>query len=352
MKPQKIQIASAKTAFAKIRNKKILLLASPSWLVSKAAKPAMQQLKLSNEVQILSYSGFYLKFRELEKMRKKLKHPFQVILAIGGGGVLDLAKHLLYDLKRPTLIAVPTTAGSGSEATQFATFYRGFQKHSLSYSWLRPQQVIFVSEWLLSIPPSVRASAGLDCLSQAIESILSKKSTPSSRRKAFLSLKIFRKYFEKYLLIPNKTNAKQMQRAAYASGCAIQISQTNLAHALSYELTRIHGIPHGKAVFLNLIPFLRYNYLFDDRISQKRLKQIFMVWNCKTLKAFEEKLKKLAQSCEVSLDYSNWNVSEQNIKKIYEHAGESPRARNSLHPINVNDLKEILQTYIKEIRES
>jgi alcohol dehydrogenase class IV len=103
------------------------------------------------------------------------KDTSRVILAIGGGSVIDLAKAIIYkctelSVKVPLFIAAPTTAGSGSEATHFAVLYKNNKKESLVHSALLPQIVVLDPQLTYSLPAYQTAVSGMDALSQAIES--------------------------------------------------------------------------------------------------------------------------------------------------------------------------------------
>jgi len=204
------------------------------------------------------------------------------ILAIGGGSAIDVAKTAavcagqassLHDLitgrasiSRPGLpvIAVPTTAGTGAEVTQFAAIYVDGVKHSISHPGILPCAVLVDPLLTHSMPPSLTAATGLDALCQAIESFWSVASTEKSRRLSRRAIELAINHLEDAVLRPTSESRTGMSLAAHLAGQAINITKTTAAHALSYTLTTNYGVPHGMAVAISLSPLLRYNHGVTD----------------------------------------------------------------------------------------
>jgi alcohol dehydrogenase class IV len=201
----------------------------------------------------------------------------QLVIAVGGGSVLDLAK-AARSLVRETdlraavvsarlsgtrahapLVAIPTTAGTGSEATHFAAVYVDGVKHSVGDESFRPEHVLLDPGLTASLPPRVTAETGLDALSQAIESLWSARSTDESRGHARRALELAWGSLESAVRSPSPAARAAMCTAAHLSGLAIDVSRTTAAHALSYTITTRHDVAHGHAVALTLGPLLEYN---------------------------------------------------------------------------------------------
>ena len=204
-----------------------------------------------------------------------------LIVAIGGGSVIDMGKLIRYYINRdvdvvksiqlndafPTqdvpLVTIPTTAGSGSEATHFAVVYIDGRKYSVSQKAILPNYVLLYPSLTYNAPPYLTACSGADALCQAIESYWSVQSTETSRsyaKDAILSL------FE-YLpqAVKNDINARnKVMFAANLAGRAINISFTTAAHAYSYGLTSYLDIPHGHAVSLTLPYFFHLNMMVSS----------------------------------------------------------------------------------------
>lgn len=179
------------------------------------------------------------------------------LFAIGGGSVIDVAKCVKYFCVRdgvtaPMMTAVPTTAGSGSEATRFAVVYEGGEKRSLENEALLPEFVILDSSFISSVPQLHRVATMLDALCHAVESAWSVNATHESLT---LSLDAIRQIVgarEPYLANAPEGN-RLMQLAANTAGRAINIAKTTAGHALCYKLSTLFNIPHGLAAASCLI---------------------------------------------------------------------------------------------------
>jgi alcohol dehydrogenase class IV len=215
---------------------------------------------------------------DLEKGLKLFKKgQYKMILAIGGGSVLDMAKLIsvfahqksnLTDLilgktqiepNYTPLIAIPTTAGTGSEATKFAVLYIGKTKYSVETPVMLPAYVYLSPEFTASANAYLTACTGLDAFCQAVESVWSVNATESSQKFALKAIQIIWENLPKAVSKNNKDAKNKMQEAAYLAGKAINITKTTAPHALSYAFTSYYKIPHGHAVALSLPFFLEFN---------------------------------------------------------------------------------------------
>lgn len=223
---------------------------------------------------------------DIKTLTRTIQHfssgSYDCILAVGGGSIIDLGKLVKYfsnangDLKdivendqilKPKdipLIVIPTTAGTGSEATHFAVLYIGKEKYSIAHPNLLPDIAIMDPDLTSSISQYQAATGMLDTLSQSIESLWSINSTPVSREYAISSLRIISRYIPGVVETSSKTFRGDIMSASNLSGKAIDISKTTAAHAISYPLTIGHNIPHGHAVGLTIGDFLVFNYHVTD----------------------------------------------------------------------------------------
>lgn len=211
------------------------------------------------ELQGLLVSEFFEfdnnpKYEDIQRAISLLaKRKIDCIVAVGGGSVIDFAKAFKFYAKLATpLIAVPTTAGTGSEATQFAVVYVDGKKTSIDDASILPDYAIVDSQFVEIAPRYLKACTAMDTFCQAIESYWSIKSTDESKRYAKEAIAICIDNLEDYVLSDKCDAAERMAKAAYLSGKAINISRTTAAHALSYAITSQYGIPHGHAVALGL----------------------------------------------------------------------------------------------------
>lgn len=179
-----------------------------------------------------------------------------LLVAIGGGSVIDTAKGIQAALpRRVPLIAIPTTAGSGSEATPFAVVYRDGVKTSLDDQKLLPDAVILEPKLLYSLNKLQRMIPLLDATCHGIESLLSIHATPLSCRHAEMALRLIATHWYAYATGDRKVYG-WMLIAAHEAGKAIAITRTSAGHAMCYGLTVRFGIRHGQAAAVCLLQIL------------------------------------------------------------------------------------------------
>jgi hypothetical protein len=146
------------------------------------------------------------------------------------------------------LIAIPTTAGTGSEVTPWATIWdqAAGQKYSLHQSCTWPEAAVIDAELMTSLPAGATLASGLDALSHALESIWNVNRNPVSMALAVQSAR--RTLATLPALMQDLGNAQlrsEMAEAALMAGLAFSNTKTALAHSLSYDITLQHGVPHG-----------------------------------------------------------------------------------------------------------
>lgn len=198
------------------------------------------------------------------------------IFAIGGGSTIDMAKCIkLYSGVNPQedyfkqkiapssveILAMPTTAGTGSESTKFAVIYYNGEKQSVSDERCIPSAVLFDVSALKSLPEYQRKSTMMDALCHAIESFWSVNSTKESRKYSKEAIRKIVFNMDGYLANKDKYNEGMLYAANFA-GKAINIAQTTAGHAMCYKLTSLYGIAHGHAAALcvsRLLPYMIKN---------------------------------------------------------------------------------------------
>lgn len=195
------------------------------------------------------------------------------IIAVGGGSAIDVAKCIkLYSNMNPgenylkqkivpndvELLAVPTTAGTGSEATRYAVIYYNDEKQSITDESCIPAVVLMDVSALKTLPDYQRKSTMLDALCHAVEAFWSVNSTEESREYSRQAIQTVLAHWRSYLANEEEGNAN-MLRAAHLAGKAINLAQTTAGHAMCYKLTSLYGIAHGHAAALcvwKLWPFM------------------------------------------------------------------------------------------------
>lgn len=196
------------------------------------------------------------------------KEHCKALLAIGGGSAMDCAKALgariscpkktlgqlkgtLHVLHRiPLLIAVPTTAGTGSENTLAAVITDSEKKHKyvLNDFVLIPRYAILDAELTYSLPPHLTATTGMDALTHAVEAYIGRSTTKGTREKALLAVKtIYQNIETAYHDGHNHAAREQMLNAAYLAGFAFSRSYVGYVHAVAHSLGGQYNIPHGLA---------------------------------------------------------------------------------------------------------
>ena len=189
------------------------------------------------------------------------------MIAVGGGSAMDVAKCIklyttmegdgaqgafLRQTIRPNdipLLAMPTTAGTGSEATRFAVIYYQGVKQSVTHESSVPGTVLLDADVLKTLPLYHKKATMLDALSHAMESIWSLRSTEESRAWGERAIRGVMAHMDGYLANTDEGNAG-MLLAANAAGKAINITQTTAGHAMCYKITSLFGCAHGHAAAL------------------------------------------------------------------------------------------------------
>ena len=189
-----------------------------------------------------------------------------MIVAVGGGSVIDMAKLIRhYSQCEIPLLAIPTTAGTGAESTQFAVCYIEGIKHSISDPSILPDMVLLYPPLTYGNSPYLTACTGFDALAQAIEAYWNVNATPESDA---LALRAIERIYPRLISEPTPDNRMMLLLGANDAGRAINITRTTVPHALSYTLTSKYGYPPGHAVALTFPFFFKYN-LEGDEASYK-----------------------------------------------------------------------------------
>ena len=189
------------------------------------------------------------------------------ILAVGGGSSLDVAKciklycqmdndklYLEQEYKDTgvKLIAIPTTAGTGSESTRYAVIYYDGKKQSVTHDSIIPDVAILESGVLKTLPVYQKKCTMMDALCQGIESWWSVNSTDESKKLSKEAVETIMQWWHEYIFENTDASAEAIMQAANLAGQAICITQTTAPHAFSYKITSLYKLPHGHAVAVGL----------------------------------------------------------------------------------------------------
>jgi len=298
------------------------------------------------------------------------KHKdLELMVGIGGGSVIDLAKGVALlmtnegeginyrgfpkGINKPLpIVAVPTTAGTGSDATYNAVFTdsKAQKKLGINTTMNFPVLSILDPKLIASCPKNVVASSGMDALTHAIESFVSKKATPLSRMLSIEAVRLLAPNLEKVLDFPEDLEIKgSLQLGAHLAGIALINSSSGPAGALSYLLGTWYKVPHGAAGALFLPHIHRFNFergyydysiLYDagcrmpDACKSKRDKANCMI----------DKLFFLNEKLGVDRRLSFYGVKREDLARFEEAALTTLKAAFAFNPIEMKkqDIKELL----------
>ncbi|MBS1892972.1 MAG: iron-containing alcohol dehydrogenase [Actinobacteria bacterium] len=187
--------------------------------------------------------------------------PIAAVASIGGGSALDAAKlvslahaneiDLTAGVKAteevepgPPILAVPTTAGTGAEATAVAMLWHGGAKRMFVHGHLVPRVVVLDPDLLADLPPAVTGSSGLDAISHAVESLLSTFRTPLSETAAKAALGLLAGAVPEAYASGSPQSRHDTLLGAFDAGLALNASVV-LGHSLAYVIAGRAGLPHG-----------------------------------------------------------------------------------------------------------
>ena len=283
-------IAKLKEILSERKLNNIFLVTGKSSYEKSGAKDAIEPIL--SDYKVTHFSDFEVnpKVKDIEKgMEIFKKNNCDFVIAVGGGSVMDIAKSINIlasnegnpteyiknqkniENKGKVLVAVPTTSGSGSEATRSTVVYIDKTKYSLDHEFIIPDYTIVDSQLTMNLPKHITASAGMDALSQAIESYWCIDSTEESKDYARKAIKLIMGNLIDAVDNPTRESREAMAEASFLAGKAINISRTTACHAIAYPITSYFGVPHGHAVALTLAQMLVYNSKVTEKdILDKR----------------------------------------------------------------------------------
>ncbi|ADV46663.1 phosphonoacetaldehyde reductase [Nitratifractor salsuginis] len=325
-----------------IDDKTVLLVTSAGHI----KRGLLNKLKNVNITHVIDNIDTHPEFKNLESIYESiLDIDFDIILAIGGGSVIDSAKYLsVYNNNKDKtfvtkliknqintdyfikpFISVPTTAGTGSEITPWATIWdmEEKKKYSLYLPELFSKIAIYDPSLTLSVPKDVTIQTGLDTLSHALESIWNKNANEITINYAIKSAKLIVDNLP--LLLENLNNLEyrdNIMKACMYAGLAFSNTQTAVAHAMSYYMTAHKNIPHGIACSFTL-PMLIDNIIGKYDFIDEALIKIFGECSSKPLR---EMLKVL----NISTVFSDYGIYDEELELLKSSLDKIQRAENSL----------------------
>lgn len=352
---------------------------------SKRANLAQNIAKIFSNIIIYDSVSPNPQLESLQRTKAKIRGRYDAVIALGGGSVLDSAKffalqneivtkngslEIVGEARALPLFACPSTAGTGSELTQWATIWdsKANIKYSLSHKCLYPQMAFYDISLLLSLPLKLSIHTTLDSLSHAIESIWNKNANPISTQYAKAAIELILENLpllyemltsldskqnlestnttattaevslsdfqgcedscaetshkglstsKKQISLKNTKETTQIRRnlalACIQSALSFSNTQTALAHAISYPITMRFGVPHGLACSFTLLILL-------DCISEKNADSI--------LSPYKQGIKNLFKTLHISSNPRDYGLDSTMIEDIFSSL--NARAKNGL----------------------
>lgn len=271
---------------------------------------------------------------ELFDTLKNHTKDIDLIIALGGGSVIDVAKALSVNSEleitgntilpkdiKPfiPIYAFPTTSGTSSELTAWATIWdsKNSKKYSLHLKNLYCKKAIYDPTLTLSLPKDLTLSTALDALSHSIESIWNKNANPISTNNAINAINLITTYLPQLCKELDSIHLRtQISLASVFAGLAFSNTQTAIAHAISYPITMKKNIPHGIACSFSL-PFLL------DNLPRSQAREI--------LSPYMQAIKNLFLHLDIKTRFEDYNINIEEIEEIF--GALNARAKNSLFDI-------------------
>ncbi len=275
------------------------------------------------------------------------------LLALGGGSAIDAAKAvgvksikpkkklscykgvLKVHKKIPLLIAIPTTAGSGSEATIASVVVDEEKKDKFAINdpHLIPSLAVLDPELLTSLPPSLIASTGMDALTHAIESFIGGARSRLTKDMSLKSMTLIRDHLVGFYQNPkDKTHAEAMQKAAFYAGVSFTRGYVGYVHALAHALGGYYGVAHGYANAV-LLPIVLKGY---GKKAERKLAQASIFLGLSDSKNVHEQatsfidwVKGLNDAMGIPSGFDNL-IKDEDIPALSAHADKEA---NPLYPV-------------------
>lgn len=297
---------------------------------------------------------------------------YDVIIAVGGGSVIDMGKCIsIFSTNKSTperlvlkknpikkkgipLIRIPTTSGSGSEATHFAVVYIKKNKYSLiEPNFMQPEYVIVDPQFTYDLPKNITAYSGMDALTQAIESFWNINSTLESKNYSKKAIKLVMENLLDAVVNPDKKSRLNMAVAANYAGKAINITKTTACHAISYPITSYFNVPHGHAVALSLPPMIVYNSnVNEDDVLDSRgvkfvkgtMKELISIIGASNALKAKEVVSQLMKNIDLETELGELGIkTKEDINVIIKNGFNPERVKNNPRKLDEYQLRIILE---------
>lgn len=365
-------ISNLSSILGELGCKKLFLVIDSSYPFL-SIKESIEDLRVEGKVTFSGFTPNPLYEQVCDGIRLLKNSGCDTILAVGGGSAIDVAKciklavlaedgidaiipprvsqRLPIDGARIPLIAIPTTAGTGSESTHNAVMYYKGVKQTVTNDGILPDFAILEPSVLKTLPLYQKKCTMMDALCQSIESWWSVHSTDESKEYSRIAVGIIMENWRKYIFENDPVAADQIMLAANYSGRAINIAQTTAAHAMSYKITSMYGLPHGHAVAICLPVIWEYMEAHTDDVVDVRgeeyLKMVFTeisaAMGCESVQVSIACFREMMSIMNLS---QPWSDNKEEDLEILSQSVNPVRLKNNPIPFSTEITKELYSTIL------
>lgn len=286
-----------------------------------------------------------------EVLRLAVENSADTVIALGGGSSMDTAKFAAacryselspeeqyaeqrFPAKRAKILAIPTTAGTGSEVTKVSVIsYKG-EKKSIHNPSFMPTAALVDPELTMTVPPKTTMITGLDAFTHAIEAYWSVNHQPITDALAIEAIKIILPNIEKAFTDGDRESRVNMHYGALLAGMAFTLPKTAASHACSFPLTADYHVPHGEACAFTLDSFIKINA--DERLET--LAKAVGFENCEKLAERIRELKRMA-----GFKMTLADLGEVDLDKLAADCVHHPLMRNNPVQLTVEEMKAMFE---------
>lgn len=303
----------------------------------------------------------------LESALNKINYnsfEFSDVLAIGGGSALDLAKGIIAlhplikeintDSIRAAIVdksyleleqtcvnftAIPSTSGTGSEATKWATVWDDASpaKFSIDAPWLYPDRVFLIAELTLNLSAKLTAATGMDAVSHAVEAFWARSTDSLSKALSIRAIEILVPALADLNTKIKSDNLEWRERlatGAFIAGLSFSRTRTTAGHSISYPLTSLFGVEHGFATTVTMAEVAQRN---SAAVEVDELLEVFEPYS-----GIQGWIDNVTNGI-IKLRLSSFGIAEQDISNIVEHAFTGGRMDNNPVDFSKQDVTDILK---------
>ena len=361
------------TVFKKENSRSVLVVTDKGIINNGIVVPVEEALK-SNNIKYVIYDNTQPNptvANVEEALKIYRENNCDTLIAVGGGSVMDCAKGLgarvAYPNKKlnkmagvlrvlrkiPTLIAIPTTAGTGSETTLAAVITDGETRHKyaiMSFP-LIPHYAVLDARLTYSLPPHLTSTTGMDALTHAVEAYIGRSTTKKTRALALEATKlIFENIENAYADGKNNEARSNMLLAAYKAGISFSMSYVGYVHAVAHSVGGKYGIPHGLANAV-IMPYVLEEYGVS---AHKKLHELGVAAGVSAesdthevgAKKFIEAVKSL--NARMNIPTTLKGIKSEDIPELAEHA---EKEANPLYPVPKLMTSRELEAFYHKISE-